>query len=154
MSHELTAYFSVFNLFLTQWIMAILSKGSKPDNFEPHKYFRPLFQFCWMWIFPWIKLSWHSSSMWDKLGWLSWFWQFLCEGLSSFNLKSFYYSYAWSCILCERRTSFCTVLISRKLCGFLLMFSTRFTSLCLACFSSTDHLLCCYARFLIQFHLT
>ena len=36
MSHELTAYLSVFNLFLTQWIMAILSKGCKPDNFEPH----------------------------------------------------------------------------------------------------------------------
>ena len=24
----------------------------------------------WMWIFPWIKLSWHICSMWDKLGWL------------------------------------------------------------------------------------
>ena len=35
-SHELTAYLSVFNLFLTQWIMAILSKRWKPDNFEPH----------------------------------------------------------------------------------------------------------------------
>ena len=23
-----------------------------------------------MWIFPWIKLSWHICSMWDKLGWL------------------------------------------------------------------------------------
>ena len=31
-----------------------------------------------------IKLSWHSCSMWDKLGWINWFWQFLCEGLSSF----------------------------------------------------------------------
>ena len=35
-SHGLTAYLSVFNLFLIQWIMVILSKGSKPDNFEPH----------------------------------------------------------------------------------------------------------------------
>ena len=59
-----------------------------------------------MWIFPWIKLSWHSCSMWDKLGWLNWFGQFLYEGLSSFNLKRFYYSYAWSCSLCERRTFF------------------------------------------------
>ena len=32
--------------------------------------------------------------MWDKPGWLNWFWQFLWEGLSSFNLKGFYYSYA------------------------------------------------------------
>ena len=33
-----------------------------------------------MWIFPWFKHSWYSCSMWDKLGWLNWFWQFLCEG--------------------------------------------------------------------------
>ena len=35
-SHELTAYLSRFKLFLIQWIMTILSKGCKPDNFEPH----------------------------------------------------------------------------------------------------------------------
>ena len=35
-SHELTAYLSVFDPFLTQWIMAILSKECKPDNFESH----------------------------------------------------------------------------------------------------------------------
>ena len=34
--YELTAYLSVYNLFLTQTIMAMLSKGCKPDNFEPH----------------------------------------------------------------------------------------------------------------------
>ena len=28
------AYLSVFDLFLTQWIMVILSNGCKPDNFE------------------------------------------------------------------------------------------------------------------------
>ena len=38
---------------------------------------RTSFEFCWMWIFPWIKLSWHSCSMWDKLGWFNWFCQFL-----------------------------------------------------------------------------
>ena len=127
----------VFNLFLTQWIMAILSKGCKPHNLEPHKSpnlsFTNIlghhFQFCWMWIFPWIRLSWHSCSMWDKLGWLNWFWQCLCEGLSSFNTKGFYYSYTWSCILHERRTSFCTGLISWKLCRFILTFLTGFTSL-------------------------
>ena len=36
LSHELTAYLSVFDLFLTQWIMAVLSKGCTPDNFESH----------------------------------------------------------------------------------------------------------------------
>ena len=35
-----------------------------------------------MWIFHWIKLSWHSCSVWDKPGWLNWFWQFLCERVS------------------------------------------------------------------------
>ena len=34
MSHEFTANLSAFDLFLTQWVMAILSKGCKPDNFE------------------------------------------------------------------------------------------------------------------------
>ena len=59
-----------------------------------------------MWIFFSIKLSWHSWSLWDKLGWLKWFWQFLSEGLSSSNSKRFYYSYAWSCSLCERGLPF------------------------------------------------
>ena len=88
-----------------------------------YKYLKPSFQFGWMWIYPLIKFSWHSCSMWDKLGWLNWFWQFLYEGISFFNLKRFYYSYVWSCSLYERRTSFCTGLISRKLWGFLLTFS-------------------------------
>ena len=43
---------------------------------------RPSFQFCCMWIFPWIKVSWRSCSVWDKFRWLNWFWQFLCKGLS------------------------------------------------------------------------
>ena len=46
-SHELTAYLSVFNLFLTQWIMAILSKGCKPDNFEPHNSLKLSFTNNW-----------------------------------------------------------------------------------------------------------
>ena len=33
-SHELTTYLSVWDISLTQWIMAILSKGWKPHNFE------------------------------------------------------------------------------------------------------------------------
>ena len=35
-SHELTAYLSTFDILLNQWIMAILSKGCKPYNFESH----------------------------------------------------------------------------------------------------------------------
>ena len=38
-----------------------------------------------MWIFPWIKLSWHSGYKWDKRKWLNWFWQFPSQGLSSYS---------------------------------------------------------------------
>ena len=55
------------------------------------------------------------------------YWQFLCEGLPSFNPKRFYYSYTWSCSLCERRTLFSMGRISIKPCGFLLIFLTSFT---------------------------
>ena len=42
-SHELTAYLSVFNSFLTQWIMIRLSKECNPDNFELHNSLKPSF---------------------------------------------------------------------------------------------------------------
>ena len=109
--------------------MAILSNACKPDNFEAHNSLKLLLKFCWLWIFHQIKLSWHSCSMWEKPGWLNWFCQFLCDRTSSFNPKAFYYFCAWSRNLCAGRTSFCTGLVSRKLCRFLLMFSTGFTSL-------------------------
>ena len=72
----------------------------------------------------------------------------LCEGLSSFDPKRLCYSYAWSCSLWEGRNSFCTGLISRKLCEFLFMFSTDFTS-----FSSINQFFHLYVRFLTLFHL-
>ena len=107
--------------------MVILSKGCKPDNFNFDKSLklnsaniqgrRSNFVECEFFL----KLSWHCCSMWDKLGWLKWFWQFFCKGIGYLPLiwKDSYFSYAWSCSLCERGTSFCTGLISRKLCGFL-----------------------------------
>ena len=120
--------------------MVILSKACKQDNFQLPNSLNLSFMSMWglcldfvdSWIllvlyFPWIELPWYFCSMWDKLGWLNWFWQFLCERLSSFNPKGFQYSYAWSHSLCEGRTSFWMGVISRKLCRFLLMFSTGFT---------------------------
>ena len=124
-------------------------------------------------LLPWMKLPWNSGSIWDKLGWLYWFWQYLCDSLSLFNTKGFYYSYVSSCSLCGGRTSFawelslensadsylcfqlslphsvshffflyqspsvsslpsltfCMGIISGKLCRFLPMLSTHFTSL-------------------------
>ena len=108
--------------------------------------------------------------MWDKRWSLNWFWQFLCDELSSFNLKEVYYSYAWSCSLCERRNSFYTGLISSRLWIFLLTFSIGFTPLTvllsvsycqcktlsvllhLVSFPSVDHLHL-YAWFSILYHL-
>ena len=70
-------------------------------------------------------------------------------GLSSFNTKRFYYSHAWSCSLCKRRTSFCTGLISRKQLQILTyVFHYLYFSQCLISFSSIDHLLHCYGQFL------
>ena len=46
MSHELTAYLSVFDLFLIQRIMDI-SKGCKPDNFESHNSLKLSFRNIW-----------------------------------------------------------------------------------------------------------
>ena len=36
-----------FNRFLTQWIMAILSKGCKPGNFESHSFLKLSFTNIW-----------------------------------------------------------------------------------------------------------
>ena len=136
-SHKLTACFSVFNLFLTQWIMAILWKGCKPDNFEPHNSlklsFTNILGLCSSFVECESSLETNSP---DILA--------LCEtnlddsiDSGSFSVSSYLplirkdslTHIAWSCSLCERRAFFCTGLISRKLWGFLLMFSTSFTSL-------------------------
>ena len=124
-SHELATYLSVFNLILTQWIKAMLSKGCKPDNFESHNFLKLSFINIWGLHSNFVECeSFLESNSPDILALCEInlddsFWQFRGESLSSFNLKRLYYSYAWSCSLCERRTSFCAGRISRKLCRFL-----------------------------------
>ena len=90
-SHELTAYFPDFDLFLTQWTGHIIHHyGHIPDKFESHNSQKLSFTNIqgvfsnlveWESFLPWIKFSWHSCPVWDKLGKLNWLWQFLCEGL-------------------------------------------------------------------------
>ena len=117
--------------------MAILSKACKPDNFELHNSLKLTFTniqglhsnfaYCESFL---------ESNSPDILA--------LCEtnldgSIDSGNFsvrgylllirKGFYYSCAWSRSLREGRTSFCTGLTPRKLCRFLLMFQTAFTSL-------------------------
>ena len=155
--HGLIVYLSVFDPFLTQWIMTILSKGYKPDNLERNNSLKRSFLNIegWMWIFTWIKLSWNSWSVWEKLVWPSWFLQSLCEGISSFNPKELCYSYAWSCRLCERKTSFCTGHVARKHCGFFFfVFEWFYFTQCLTSFFSINQLLHLYAWFFTLFHLT
>ena len=48
-----------------------------------------LFEFCWLWIFSWIKLLWYYCSIWDKLERLDWLKQYHGEGLSFFNWKGY-----------------------------------------------------------------
>ena len=104
--------------------MATLSKGCKPDNFEPHNSLKLSFTNIRGFRSNFVECeSFLESSSSDILA--------LCETNfdDSVDSGNFYYSYAWSCSLCEGRSSFCTGLISRKLCGFLFMFSIGFTSL-------------------------
>ena len=122
MSHELTPYLSVFDLFLTNWIMAILSKGYKPDNFVSRSSQKLSFtNICGLPLNFAECESFLESNSPDILALCKtnlddcWFWQFSFDSLSSFNAKGFYYSYAWSCSLCQERTSFCMGLISEKL---------------------------------------
>ena len=68
------------------YISTVLADARLSTNLAwRQEYLWPSFEFGWILIFLWVKLSWHSCSMWDKTGWLNWFWQFFCEGLSSFK---------------------------------------------------------------------
>ena len=113
--------------------MAILWKGCKPDNFESHNAIKLRLTSIWDFHSNFVDcesfLEWHSP---DVL--------VLCESnlddsIDLGNFSAIYLPLIWKDSsthmhsLCEGRTSFCKWLISRKLCRFLLMFSTGFTSL-------------------------
>ena len=95
-THSLPFYFQPIQ---TYWIMAILSKTCKLDNFKSHNSLKLSFintrGLCSNFVdcesFP-ESNSPHILSVWDKPGWLNRFWQFLRERLSSFNPKGFRYS--------------------------------------------------------------
>ena len=72
---------------------------------------------------------------------------------SSFNLKGLLHMHGLL-QLCKGRTSFCTRLISRKFCGFLLALDWLYFLQCHTSFSYINHFFYLYARFLILFHLT
>ena len=120
-------------LFLAQkqWIMSILWKSCKADNFQSHNSLKVNITNIWSLHSNFV----HSESL---LEWNSPDTIALCETnqdhsmgerLSSFNPKGFLYSYTWYHSLCEGRTSLWTRLISRKLSRILFMFSNGFTLL-------------------------
>ena len=115
--------------------MAILSKRCKPNNFEPHNSLKLSFTNILDLRSNFVRsesfLETNSPNI------LSLCETNLVDSIFSGNFSVTGYlpligkdsdSYAWSSSLSDRRNSFFTGLISRKLCGFLLMFSTTFTS--------------------------
>ena len=142
--------------------MTILSKARKSDNFQSHNSLKLSFMniralrsnFCWLLIFPWIKFSWHSCYMWDKPGWLKWFWQFPCERLSSFSPKDFSTHMYGLAVSVKEGYPFARDVSLENCADSHLCFRWLYFTQCLTSFSSMDHLFCLCARFLIPFHLT
>ena len=119
--------------------MVILSEGYNPDNFEPHNYLKLNFTNVWDLFSNFVECESFLESNSPDI--FALFETNLDGSVNSgnFSVRGYFpliqkdsithNVYAWSCSLCERRTSFYTGLISRKLSGFLLMFPISFTSL-------------------------
>ena len=58
-----------------------------------------------MLIFSWIKLFWYSCFMWNKLGRLSWFQQFLCVGLGIWIVLQFMWTEDWVLLVHNTRSN-------------------------------------------------
>ena len=138
--------------------MVILSKGRKLDNSESHNSLkfsfanieRLFFEGCWIWIFHWIKLSWHSCSSERHLddsidssnfSLRKWFCNFC---LFSFNQFMWRKDFLLLHRTYLRKTLWILTYVFR--CFYLIQ--------CLTSFSSINHLLHLYAWFLMLFHLT
>ena len=160
--HEFTVYLSVFNLFLTEWIMTILSNRCKPDNFQPHNSLKISLTNIWGLRSNFVECeSLLESNSPDILA--------LCEtnlddstDSDNFSVKGYRpliwkdsvthmhglagyvkegLPFAWDLSLENSADSYW--------CFWLFCFTQ-----CLTSFSSIDHLLHRYAQFLILFHLT
>ena len=103
--------------------MAILSKGCKPDNFESHNSPKRSFMNIQGLRLNFVKCKFFLES--NSTHILA-----LCEtnldgsiNSGNFSVRGYFpliqknsVTHAWSCSLCEERTSFCMELISRKHC--------------------------------------
>ena len=120
---ELTAYLFGFNLFLTQWIMDMLSKGCKRDNFEPHNSLKLSFTNIWVLHSNFVEYeSFLESNSPNILA--------ICETNLDDSIDSGNFSVqGYVPLIRKDYITHMHRLISRKLCRFLLMFSTSFASL-------------------------
>ena len=129
--------------------MAILSKACKPDNFESHNSLKLSFTNIQGLHSNFVDCeSFLESNSPDILA--------LCEINLDDSIDSGNFSVRGYLPLIRKdsRSSFCTGLISRKLCRFLLMFSTCFTSLSVLLLFPLSITFFVIMQFFILFHLT
>ena len=141
--------------YLNFWIMAILSKACKLHNFESHNSLKLSFTNIWDYCLNFA--DWESFLEINSPDILALFKTNLDDSIDSGNFSVRVYlplirknSSAHMHglkSLCERRTSVCTALISRKLCRFLFMFSS-------GCISLSVLLLFPVSIYHLLFHLT
>ena len=92
LSYKLTAYLSVFNLFLSHWIMAILSKGCKPGNCESHNSLKLSFTNIWGLCLNFVECEFFLESNSPDIFTLcetNCFWQFLFQLLENFSVRDY-----------------------------------------------------------------
>ena len=120
MSHEISLPFCFWPV-LTQWIMAILSKGCKPDTFESHHTLELSLKSIWGLCLNFVECeSFFESNSPDVLA--------LCETNLNDSTDPSHFSVTIYPPLIQKG-SIAMEFTPRKFCGFLLMFSTGFTSL-------------------------
>ena len=160
--HELTPYLSGFNLFLTQWIMAILSKGSKLDNFESHNFLKLNLQIfeAFVQILLNVNLSLNQTLV-TFLVCVRQIWMTQLILLISLWGVIFLYSkrillliYMILQFMWKKDFLLHRIYLWKALQILTYVFDWLYLAQCLTSFSSINHLLHLHAYFLILFHLT
>ena len=153
------AYLSVFDLFLTQWIMVILSKEYNPDNFELHNSLKLSFANIWGLRLNFVDCKSFLESNSPEILALCGLTLDNSTDSSNFSVRGYLPLIRTDSathihglvVFVKERLPF-ALKLPLETCRFLLIFLTVFTQ-CLTSFSSIDLLLCVYAQLFILFHL-
>ena len=161
-SHKLVVYHSVFDQFLT-YKMTILSKACKPVNFEAHNSLKFNLNNIWGLCLNFFECEYVLESNAPDI-------ITLCEtnmddstDSSNFSVRSYFpliqkdsvtRMHGLAVCLYKGKTSFCIGLISSKIYGFLVMFSTDFTSLSVLLLFPLMITFFILMQFLLIFHQT